>query len=273
MTMAPLSHVYVATKVANRSTPLLILGSVLPDIAWVSSTSLGKDEIHNNPDRFSEFIQNNYPGLSDLSLGVKLHSPIHKGADFYSDDPKTGFAKVKGKMIQDRVARLFRLETEGINVPLRFGMKINTNSSFGRLLHANDKVSLMFAHNFIEAAVDLHLAKSQPKVVDLYKKALKTVDLVPIIDALSSYLTRDKEEIDKELTFFLDFVSPDHISSPETTVENFIIPYIKNRLGKELDPKETYSILLSAMDLTKKDYLELLDEAIEKMKLDFAGQP
>lgn len=151
--MFALSHIYVSTRVTGRSDPLLVFGSVLPDIAWTSSSAIGRDEIHNSPQKFYDFVKLKYPEFVDLAIGVKLHSQVGKGADFFSDGDagNEGFAYKEGKTVESRVAVLLGGEM--------------------------GKQSKVLSHNFIEAAVDLNLYESKPEMFDVYKNAIENIDL------------------------------------------------------------------------------------------------
>ncbi len=129
--MFPLSHIYVSTKVAGKESDLLILGSVIPDLAWFSEPL--RDALHSSPAEFWDFVKDKYPDSLDLALGVKLHSQINKGADYYSDDNEIGYAKINGRKIIKKVTEVLNIE-EG-------------------------QQALGLSHSFIEAAIDLLLAE------------------------------------------------------------------------------------------------------------------
>ena len=129
--MFALSHIYVSTKVLNRTSNLLVFGSISPDVAWFTKSHIGAKDIHGNPKKFFDFIKLNYPDLIDLAIGVRLHSNIDKGADYYSDDNKTGFAKIEGKKIQYDVSKLSDLKSNPLIVNLK-GFKINSNPTIGK---------------------------------------------------------------------------------------------------------------------------------------------
>lgn len=87
--MLPLSHTYINHKLTGSKDPLLIFGGVLPDISTASGGKLSQDLLHNNPDRFYDFVAQKFPRLLPLALGTKLHSAVNHGADFYSDNHET----------------------------------------------------------------------------------------------------------------------------------------------------------------------------------------
>lgn len=243
--MFALSHVYISTKVTGRKSDLLVFGSVLPDIATTSKGELARDEIHYSPMKFFNFVKSKHGDLLDLAIGVRLHSNVNKGADFYSDDTKTGYAKLEGKKINADVSRLLGV--------------------------GEDKISLGAAHNFIEGAVDLNLIDSHPHLLSIYKHSVEHCDLQKITECLSEYLKKDKNLILKEVKHFIDFLSPEHLSSPELMTKGIAVPLIDLRLGKKVDFQETLEILKKAESLTKETYLDFLNKTVRQMRIDFSG--
>lgn len=242
--MLPLSHTYVSTKVTGRKDSLLIFGSVLPDIATTSKGEVGRDKIHYSPKEFYEFVKAKFPGLLDLAVGVRLHSNVDKGADYYSDDTEIGFAKIEGEKITKDVGKLLEMDDE--------------------------KINLVLAHNFIETGVDLNLRETCPEVFDLYARSLKEIDLKLVAVCLSEYLGLGKGLVLKELGNFVEFLSPDHFLSVGNAAKGAVLPLIELRFGKRVDLKEAERILTTAKEITKNNFLDYLDHAVEKMKIDFA---
>ncbi len=241
--MGPLSHVYVSTKVTGRKTPLLVFGSILPDIATTSKEEISRDEIHYSPQKFYDFVQDNFPDLLDLAWGVSLHSHINNGADYYSDDNEVGFAKVEGRKITQEVKKLLGTDDE--------------------------MVGLMLAHNFIEGGVDLNIRDFQPEIWQIYYDSLNKLEWSAIVRCLSKYLNIAEERIQKELQFFVDFLSPEHLSSVDQCIDGMLIPFFELKFSKKVDPNLAKQILLSAKEITKDKYLGFLDNAVAKMRIDF----
>ena len=211
--MLPLSHTYVSTRAAGKNTPLLILGSVLPDISATSSQIISRDKIHDSPDEFSDFINSKYPQFQDLSLGVSLHSQINKGADFYSDNSETGYANLEGAKISSEVAELINVR-EG-------------------------RTSLVLAHNFIELAVDLHLHKNQKEIWNIYDEAIKNSknEFPAVAKCLSVYLELDPSIVLEELNRLFTYLGPHNLTTKETAAKKVVIPLIKLRFKKEVSPE------------------------------------
>jgi hypothetical protein len=237
--MMPISHVYVATKVAGRSDALLVYGSVLCDVATTSGGKIPRNKIHDAPGEFCEFVKEKYPQLTDLALGVKLHSGALKGADYYSDDPETGFALFLGKKIKDLVGGLLQSDNEGTN--------------------------LVLAHNFIEAGVELNLLKKHPEMMKLYEESVTAVNFGEISECIAEFADVDKNMVSSELVKFCYWLDMNNLSSPERLTEGLIVPMISIRLGKSVKKEEVMNILNEAMQITQIVAMEYLDEAVAGM--------
>lgn len=241
--MFPLSHIYVATEVLGCKSPLLILGSILPDINSTSQGRIARGKIHDAPNDFFKFIQTWYPDFLDLAKGVNLHSGVDKGADHYSDDNETGFATVEGKRVSDKVAKLL-------------GEDIN-------------KSVFVLAHNFIEAALDIHLARSHPQIVDMYEENIPKVGLLQVADCLSAYLQQNSNEIFVELQMMLKMLASKNLVSPQAVAENLIVPFQALR-NKIVNQKDTQSIVEEAIKITEPSYEEFFRKTIAQMSTDFS---
>lgn len=239
--MFPLSHIYVSTKVAEKENDLLVLGSVIPDLAWFSMPLKGM--LHNEPNEFWNFVKEKYPDFLDLALGVKLHSQVGKGADFYSDDETIGYAKINGRQLIAEVKKLLEINGE--------------------------RQALVFAHNFIEAALDLHLNNEFTFLPELYIKAFKEENVLPVLRLLGDYLQKDETLVAVEINKFASFFQPESRSSPEKITQNAFIPYAKANMGIVLDFGKALSLINKSFKLTKDSFQSFLDETVKKMKVDF----
>lgn len=237
--MFPLSHIYVSTKTAGRESDLLVLGSVIPDLDWVSQGRID-GKFHELPFEFINFLKRGYPDCSDLGLGVKLHSPVSKGADFYSDDWQTGYTKALGRQLVDDVLLILGI--------------------------SNREKALGFVHGFIEAAVDLRLQNDFSKLVLVYQKALKKENLEKITECLSVYLNLKREIVLKELDYFFDFFSPEVLSSEEKINKKIFIPLAEHDFNKKIQAEQFLPIFKKAEDLVKNSYAGFLNQTIEKME-------
>lgn len=239
--MFPLSHIYVSTKVTEKESDLLVLGSVIPDLAWFSMPLRGV--LHNEPDKFLDFVKEKYPDFLDLALGVRFHSQIGQGADYYSDDEEIGFAKINGRKILKEVAKAFGIK-EG-------------------------QQTLGFSHNFIEAAVDLLIAKKFPLLVKIYKQAIDGDSVDKTAEVVSAFLGKDVILVKAELKNFFVFFSPENISTVTGICSSTVTPYLERILQKKIGYNQILNVLEQSKMLVKDSFLQFLDETVRKMKVDF----
>lgn len=239
--MFPLSHIYVSTKVTEKESDLLVLGSVIPDLAWFSEPLKGA--LHNQPDEFFDFIKEKCPDFLDLALGVKLHSQVGKGADYYSDNEEVGYAKVNGRKIIKSV-------TEALGIK-------------------EGQQALVLSHNFIEAVVDLLLAEKFPFLPKTYQRAIDSEANHKAAAMVSTYLGKDVVLVDTEMKKLFDFFSPENVSSVTGVCSNAVVPFLEKTLGKKLNFEQILGVLNQSEELVKDSFLPFLDETVEQMKVDF----
>lgn len=241
--MLPLAHTYISIKVTGKESELLVFGSILPDIAHISAGKVDRVKIHKSPQQFYDFVRLNFPELVDLAIGVKLHSAINRGADYYSDDNEEGFAKIEGRKIAKEAGKLWNVEDEVESIGL--------------------------AHSFIEAGLDLNLLNFYPEILSLYGKSMEIIDLNKICLCLAGYLKMNKNIVKVELNNFITFLSPENLSSPENMVKKILIPIREMEYGIKADYNQSLKILNLAKDITKNKYLFFLDDVVDKMRVDF----
>lgn len=242
--MLPLSHIYISTKVTKRKSPLLVFGSVFPDVSWTSTSEIGRDQIHYAPNELYDYVIKNCPQLKDFALGVRLHSNIHKGADYYSDDLNEGFAKIEGRKIENETTELLGEE--------------------------KSEKSLVLAHNFIEASVDVLLYKSRQDILDLYLKSVENLNLDEIYECLSGYLKLDKEIIRTETERFLNFIGPAAYNTKGSLIDKLLI-LVKQRRGKDVDRKKTEELLQKAIKLMENKWQNYPNNVVDNMQKDFSS--
>ena len=220
----------------------MIFGSILPDIAATSSQRISRDKIHNSPKELYKFITEKYPQLTDLALGVRLHSQVDGGADFYSDNMQVGYARLEGEKISSEVADLLEIPKGGDD--------------------------LVLAHNFIEMAVDLHLYEDSRYIWETYLDAIEKVraDFSVIAICLGEYLELNKDLVLTELNNLILFLDPQNFTSKAIAVEKITLPLIKLRFKKDVSFQNTIEIVDKALNITESSYQNFLDDAVAKVK-------
>lgn len=239
--MFPLSHIYVSTKVAEKENDFLVLGSVIPDLAWFSMPLRGA--LHNEPKEFWDFVKAKYPDFLDLALGIRLHSQVCKGVDFYSDDETFGYAKINGRIICNEVETALRL--------------------------SDKKQVLTYAHSFIEAAVDLNLNSRFSRPAELYENVFKGESIVQVSTILGEFLKKDGKLVKNETEKLMTFFKPENRSTLEKMATNVFLPFLERVLGGKPDYSEILGLLDKSRKLTQDSFLPFLDETVKKMKVDF----
>lgn len=241
--MFPLVHIYTATQVSKKYTPLLVIGSVVPDFVWVSKGKLHSETLHNDIDGFYNFVQAKHKNLLDLALGMKLHSN-KIGADLYSHFYNGGYSLVKGKALLPDIIKLVGSQDE-------------------------KKISDL-SHSFIEASLDLLLSEDNPRILELYKKSLNEIDLDEIASVFSEYTGVDKGFILQNINGLFSFVKPENLVSEEPVAKIILPKMIEIGFNKKVEESGVLEILKKAIEITKADYKDLLKKTILMMQKDFS---
>lgn len=242
--MAPLTHIYLASKASNSINPYLVVGSVIPDIAWTSLQKLAPERIHNKPgpETFHAFIADTHPRMSDLAVGVLLHSN-ERGGDYYSHQFDNGYSYRLGQSLIPEVAELLGFEK------LEDGKNLS--------------------HNLIEAGLDLHIHHDYPETLALYHHALQKIDQTQFVTIFDEYMHLDTTEVAEEVARFKQIFGPNSVSSAEAINEKFLLSWIKRAYEKDVDPQKSLALIKKAQSLTASTYKSLLKTAITTMQKDF----
>ncbi len=240
--MFTLVHIYTATHVAKKQTPLLVIGSVIPDFVWVSR-KFPYENLHNNIDDFYSWVKSDHEDMLDLALGMKLHSNA-VGADKYSHFYSGGYAYVKGKLLLPDIIELIG--------------------------SGDEKKIADLSHTFIEVSLDLHLYKDKPEILELYKKSLRKVDFDKISKIISKYAVVDRSLVLKDIKALFNLVKPENLVSEQIFASNVLPVLIDAGFHKKASEKRVLKILQSALAITKEDYKDLIDKTISMMQKDFS---
>jgi hypothetical protein len=240
--MLPLVHIYTATKVAKKKTPLLVIGSVLPDMVWIDRKSFPPEKLHDNIDEFYIYIKENHTEMLDLALGMKLHSN-KVGADYYSHVYKGGYSYTKGKPLIPELTKLVRSNDE-------------------------KKISDL-SHNFIEAALDVNMLKIEPSILNLYKSSVDKIKLDEISQTISEYIKIDYKKVYRTAQMLFDVVRPQNLASDELIAKEILPKMIRLSFGKDVETEELLRIIRKALLITENDYEDLFEEMISGMRKDF----
>lgn len=178
------AHSYVASKLYKSEDPLILVGSIIPDLAITRIFSWQHGGLHGLQERekFKEFVGKNYPNFISFSNGVIGHNIVD---DFTHLEyhTKPGYA--------------FQNNTELVGL-------------VGNLYQLKGQQAASKAHNFIESAVDILLLKDNLSVQENLKNAISSVDREVISDILSNHFAISKKQMLGALdTFFALFTKYD----------------------------------------------------------------
>lgn len=240
--MFPLVHIYTATQVSKKRTPLLVIGSVIPDVVWVNREKIPPEKLHDNLDDFYSYVESKHEDMLDLALGMMLHSN-KIGADLYSHSYKGGYSYIKGKEILSDVANL---------------VKTDNSKKFSDL-----------SHNFIEASLDLLLYSDRPEILDLYKKSLTNVDFDKISALFSEYTGIEEKFLLQNIQLLFSLVKPEYLASEMSFANNVLPKMIEIGFNQKVNKAEVLKILQKSVKITKSDYKDLLMSTISMMQKDF----
>ncbi|MFH1787928.1 MAG: hypothetical protein ABH834_00940 [Candidatus Altiarchaeota archaeon] len=232
--MFPLVHIYCTKRIVGDASPLLLFGSIFPDIEATGVFSYGT--INDNVVGFSNFIKDNHPDLRDFAEGLLFHEEP-KGVDRFVHG-ENGYAFVKGRIIVPFVERHF------------------------------PKGALEKSHNYVELAVQVLLVEEHPEIQDELQRVLESSRRVSskIAEALSGFFgvglekSRESIKIQDELLSTMDF------SSVEKAVDWYV--GLSNRLRNANYSKDVITAILEkAVEAVQDDYEDFIEKVIAECKI------
>ncbi|MBI2021291.1 hypothetical protein HYS93_00195 [Candidatus Daviesbacteria bacterium] len=230
------THAYLASKIYQSEDTLLIIGSILPDIA-VTKVIKWEGGLHGF-DRckdFEKFIQGYEPDYMNLYKGIYAHNIVdditHKN---YIGG--VGYAYQNNHELVGLVKRLYGLD--------------------------EDRAKGV-AHNYIESAVDILLLEKYPKVQQLLRNAANSIDKEYIAELLSEYFRLNKEDLEINLNKFLDLFTKYDFKDQISWVR-FWEDLEKLLSLKSLTSEQRGEILITALNSVKLTYEDFLSYTIIK---------
>ncbi len=237
--MLPNTHAYAAKEITGSTNPLIIYGSILPDIAVTRVIKWGV--IDQQSEDFLSFITRKNKRLIDLGLGICLHElPI--GIDRFTH------ASYNGK----------------VGYAYHFGKFLLLKHPY--LLLAGKK-ALTVAHNFIETGVEYHLLHDFPKIQQLVRNSVKKVNVKTISKYLADFFKLDREKTLTALCNYNETIIDTDYSSIEGLAEFW--SKLITSTGKNVNRRKIVSVIESAIKMTNPTYKEFLAYAISQSKKDY----
>lgn len=232
------THAYLASKIYQSESNLLLVGSIIPDLAvmgiikWQGGLH-GSDEVAG----FHQFIQK-YPDYIDLFKGIKAHNIVD---DFTHIDykDKTGYA--------------FQNNTE-LTKLIREFYELGEESAVGK------------AHNFIESAVDILFLKENSVVQDKLREAINSIDKNKLSELLHEYFGIEKDKLLNSITEFFNLFTKYDFAKEENWVI-FWTDLEKLLSLKNIGDQKRRELINKSIDIVKNTYGDFLKYAeVEGMR-------
>ncbi|MCL1873735.1 MAG: hypothetical protein FWF85_06430 [Clostridiales bacterium] len=247
--MFPITHYYCAKKIFGRSSSLLILGGLWPDLA--RGTGVGRNQAHESGKQFWQWCQKQAPDALDLARGIICHGSDPPGLDFYADESWPGGEK--GWCFQAGEAWLAQVASATALPEHYVGWK---------------------AHNFVEMAFELILIKQEP---DLGRDILAAVVDQKAVEQASILLSEFWHLEPKQVAdcyaqvnriFAIDPLDPYNLALKQDLAMRFrnqsqaadieAMAYLLELIAKD-KPEDYLAFLHQAMNLTWKT-MEIIEE-------------
>ncbi|MCK5320228.1 hypothetical protein KAJ61_02465 [Candidatus Parcubacteria bacterium] len=236
--MFPLTHVYCAKQIANSAKPLLLYGSVFPDIPIVGVVDW--DIMEAKTEEFSDYIKQNCSSLIDFAEGLLLHEEP-KGIDRFVHG-ENGYAYVKGKKILKQIKEYF------------------------------PKNSLNTAHNFIEFAVEILLVENTPNLINEIKPVLKSANnnISQISEVFSEFFNLEIGKTKNSVKKFNNFLLEMDLSSRDKSIQFYT--HLINKLKKTYySEKIIKELLTESINVVEKNYYKFLQDVISSCIKDLSA--
>lgn len=228
------THTYVASKLYKSNESLLLVGSILPDIA-VTKVIKWEGGLHGreSTDKFFQFIHQKYPDYLNLSKGVFTHSIVD---DFshHNYQGKTGYAYQNNEELSKLVSKYYGLDEEA----------------------ARGK-----AHNYIENGVDILLLRENPTVQGQIRQAIKQTNREQLAQLLGQYFQIDQGKFLTALRQFFNLFTKYDFTKESSWV--FLWSDLEELLSlRKTRDQDRQDLLHKSIDIVKNNYKEFLNYSL-----------
>ncbi len=228
------AHAYVASKLHKSEDNLLLIGSILPDIAimkiidWDNGLH-GKENTRN----FIKFIQEENPNYLFLGKGVYTHC-ILDDVSHLKYHSGVGYAYQNNEELSELVGEYYNEDKE---------------------------MAKRKAHNYIESGVDILLLKENPEIQGLVEQAFEKVDLDELSVLLSLYFKIDKEKFKQTISQYFNLITKNDLRNKDNWI--FFWEDLNKIMGlKKIEETKIKTLLDKSIDLTKDTYKDFLHYSI-----------
>ena len=228
------AHAYVASKLYKSEDSLLLIGSILPDIAVMKIIDWGNG-LHGkeNAKKFIEFLQEEFPNYIFLGKGVYAHSVL-------DDISHLGYRGGVGYTYQNN-KELVEL--------------------IGQYYNEDEDMAKRKAHNYIESGVDILLLKEHPGMQSLVEQALESLDLNELSALLGAYFKIDKKQFEKAISQYFNVLTKNDLRKESNWI--FFWKDLNKIMGlKDIEDTKIKILLDKSIDITKDTYKDFLQYSI-----------
>ena len=239
--MFPLVHFFINKSIEQRTTPLLTLGGMWPDLS--AYCNMDRNISHYMGEKFLDFCVREHPETIDFALGILYHGSTPAGVDYYADEYwsgcKKGWCFQTGEKYMPEIARVTRLADDFI---------------------------WWKSHNFVEMALELVTIEKYPQMnQEILSISNDWVAQELAVDALHQFFPIDR---DKAIDIFHNIATTFTLKevSAKSLAENNMLG-MKRRFGIDnLDINEIMAVINRIYEDIKGDYDWLMAEIMRQMQ-------
>lgn len=243
--MNPLTHAqfsidWIQQNQYRGNKHLLLLGSVLPDLAYMGF--IPEHEAHKNSTAFLNYLKRADPTHIALGVGFMLHGEEPHCLDYYTHKKK-GYIAQKANTITDLMRK----------AKLKLGKWYPRNEDD-------------FTHSVIEFSGDTLIQKETTQQL---QQALHTINLPKVAFHLSNFFKGDSKRILRALQYFktFDFTKLQHPKGVARTIQDFSI---LQAFSHHNNTMERYNAILNRMNFWRTHKLvQLLHQARDIINEDY----
>lgn len=228
------THAYLASKLYKSEDTLLLIGSILPDLAITGSISW-EDGLHggDNDAKFTSFIEEKYPEFLHLAKGVHAHNIVDDFTHIHYKG-KIGYAFQNNKELVALISQFYELDDQ----------------------KAEGK-----AHNFIESGVEIFLLLKNPEIQQSLKSATLQVDREKLSQILAEYFHKDPKNLQEAINRYFELFTSTDFSQKENWI-TFWTELEKLMKLKPIGNGKREQLLNKAQEITKHNYHEFLEYSL-----------
>ncbi|MEK7559610.1 MAG: zinc dependent phospholipase C family protein [Patescibacteria group bacterium] len=224
------AHAYVTKRLYKSEDDLLLIGSILPDIA-ITKIIGWDDGLHGsrNMNKFAKYIKNK-PDYINLYRGVYVHNIVDNLAHKRFSGGK-GYAYQNNREIVRLIISVYGLSLKDAQIK---------------------------AHNYLESAVDILLLQKYPEIQTKIRIAIKRTDVVKLSTLLSIYFNQDRNEFANALSQYFNLIIKYDLSKKQ----NWILFWdnLEELMSlKRIDNDKKKEILNKSISISKNSYENFLN--------------